>query len=98
MELVPLGDLRHLLEPYWKATVICKHDYSQHLSIFQAQIQGREKVLSLVRVAFHCSPVKQELVMDVATDDVVLIHKEHSDLYYIETSRSERGALPVNMC
>jgi serine/threonine protein kinase len=75
MEFVPSGDLRHLLEPYLKAKVVCKHDFNQHASIFRSQLQGRER----------------ELAMDVAADDVVLIHKEEGPLCFIETSRSERG-------
>lgn len=79
MEFVPSGDLRHLLEPYLKAKVVCKHDFNQHASIFRSQLQGRER----------------ELAMDVAADDVVLIHKEEGPLCFIETSRSERGLFPV---
>jgi serine/threonine protein kinase len=75
MEFVPSGDLRHLLEPYLKAKVVCKHDYNQHRSIFEAQLQGREK----------------ELVMDISFNDVVLIHKEEGPICFVETSRSERG-------
>lgn len=48
MEFVPSGDLRHLLEPYWKANVVCKHDYNQHLSVFANLLQGREKVLPIL--------------------------------------------------
>jgi len=44
MEFVPAGDLRHLLEPYWKAKVVCKHDWNQHTSIFQTQLESSKKV------------------------------------------------------